>query len=62
MEQIDLQPDEAVSLAADWLRKHRNDRRELAIVPDLKCRFGISAIQAVEAIRLARAGGANATG
>ena len=52
MEQIDLQPDEAVSLAAEWLFRHRNDPRERAIVPDLKCRFGLTAQQAVAAIRL----------
>lgn len=57
MEQIDLEPDEAVSLAADYLRRHRNDTRDKAIVPDLKTRFGISAAQAVEAIRLSRQGG-----
>lgn len=59
MEQIDLQPDEAVSLAADYLRRHRNDPRDRAIVPDLKTRFGISAAQACEAIRLSHAGGVN---
>ncbi|RWC10786.1 MAG: hypothetical protein EOS52_23750 [Mesorhizobium sp.] len=52
MPQADLDPDEAVTLAADWLRKHRNDARERPIVPDLKTRFGISATQACEAIRL----------
>ncbi|PBB21145.1 hypothetical protein [Mesorhizobium sp. WSM4313] len=57
--QTDLDPDEAVTLAAEWLRKHRNDPRDRAIVPDLKTRFGISASQACEAIRLSRQGGAD---
>jgi hypothetical protein len=50
--QIDLQPDEAVVLAADWLHRHRDDPRDTAAVPTLKIRFGISAAQAIEAIRL----------
>lgn len=60
--QEDRSPDEAVTLAADWLRRHRNDPRDRAIVPDLKTRFGISAAQACEAIRLSHQGGANADG
>lgn len=59
MGQTDLDPDEAVTLAADYLRRHINDPRDRAIVPDLKTRFGISAIQACEAIRLSRQGGAH---
>lgn len=61
MEQQDREPDEAVNLAADYLRRHRNDPRDKAIVPDLTTRFGITAVQAVEAIRLSHKGGADAT-
>jgi hypothetical protein len=42
----------AVIAAAEWLREHRYDPRERALIPDMKARFGISAKQIVEAIRL----------
>lgn len=43
---------QAVAMAASWLRCHRNDSRERALIPELKSRFVITTKQVVEAIRL----------
>jgi hypothetical protein len=50
--QTDLQPDEAVRAAAEYLAGPRN-RTGQATVPDIKCRFGLTTPEAIEAIRLA---------
>lgn len=47
--------DEAVLLAALWLRRHRN-AIDLAVVRDLRVWFGITTAQAVEAVRLCEGG------
>ena len=53
---------EAVKAAAMWLASDP-ERTGRAIVPDLKTRFGITAIEAIEAIRVAvRLRSARATG
>lgn len=52
--QTDLEPDFAVQAAAEWLANGR-DQTGRAIVPEMKIRFGITALQACEAIRLANA-------
>lgn len=62
MEQRDFEPDEIVELGARWLIEHR-DRIDSGVVDELKRRFGVPAITAVEIIRSAnrlRMGGANA--
>lgn len=63
--QTDLEPDVAVQAAAEWLVKGR-DPTGMAIVPEMKVRFGLTALQACEAIRTAqqlrRGGDANASG
>lgn len=62
MEQSDLEPDFAVEAAAKWLAAGR-DQTGRAILPEMKIRFGITGLQACEAIRLAqrlRRGDANA--
>ncbi|PZV39742.1 hypothetical protein [Mesorhizobium kowhaii] len=61
MEQIDLQPDEAVRLAAEFIVRGRNQVGQ-ALVPEIRTRFGVTTLQAVDAIRLAqklRSGGAD---
>jgi hypothetical protein len=62
MMQTDLEPDVAIQAAADWLVKGR-DPTGMAIVPEMKVRFGLTAAQACEAIRTAQrirnCGGAN---
>lgn len=50
--QTDLQPDEAVTAAALYLVSPR-ERSGRATVPDLRTRFGITTMQAIEAMRLA---------
>jgi hypothetical protein len=50
--QTDLEPDAAVQAAAEWLAAH-DDHSGRAIVPETKQRFGITALQVIEAIRLA---------
>lgn len=54
MTQTDLEPDEAVRMAAEWLASDRAAGGG-AVVPELKNRFGISALQSCEAIRQAQA-------
>lgn len=49
--------DEAVLLAALWLRRHRN-AIDLAVVRDLRVRFGITTAQAAQALRISNSGGA----
>jgi hypothetical protein len=59
----DLEPDEAVAAAARWIAT--DPERHGALLPEVRCRFGITTPQAIEAIRLAntlRKGGANASG
>ena len=53
MTQTDLEPDEAVNLAARWLLDERGAFTGRAIVPELKTRFGLTATQACEAARIA---------
>lgn len=53
----DLSPPEhehsaVIDLAASWLLSEP-DRRGQAIVPELKCRFGLTTLEAIEAIRAA---------
>lgn len=45
---------EAVSLAASWLANEQNDPTGRAIVPEMMQRFGLTAVQAVEAIQRAQ--------
>ncbi|TGT42626.1 hypothetical protein [Mesorhizobium sp. M8A.F.Ca.ET.165.01.1.1] len=62
MMQTDFQPDEAVTAAALYLVSPR-ERTGRATIPDLRTRFGITTMQAVEAMRLAnrlKGGGADA--
>ncbi|MEQ1952495.1 hypothetical protein [Mesorhizobium sp. CN2-181] len=59
---MDLQPDEIIEIGARWLVQHRN-QIDSGVVDELKRRFGVPAITAVEIIRSAnrlRMGGANA--
>ncbi|RWI90532.1 MAG: hypothetical protein EOR22_23605 [Mesorhizobium sp.] len=51
--QTDLEPDIQVQHAAEWLASAGKTGR--ATVPDLRSRFGLTAHQAIEAIRLANA-------
>ena len=53
MQTTDHQNDEAVKHAALWLASER-DHTGRAVIPELKTRFGITAMQAIEAIRFAR--------
>ncbi|XIK05770.1 hypothetical protein ACG873_30230 [Mesorhizobium sp. AaZ16] len=52
--QTDLQPDEAVRMAGEWLANEPSHEGR-AIVPELKTRFGITSLQAIDAIRAAQA-------
>lgn len=52
MQTTDHQHDDAIQMAALWLAGDPERRR--AIVPELKTRFGITALGAIEAIRIAR--------
>ncbi|MER8844038.1 MULTISPECIES: hypothetical protein [Mesorhizobium] len=54
MEQSDLQPDEAVRAAAEFLASPR-ERSGQACVPELRTRYGLTTPEAIEAIRLANA-------
>lgn len=54
MTQADLDPDEAVNLAARWLLNERDPLTGRAIVPEIKTRFGITTAQACEAARIAQ--------
>lgn len=51
--QRDLQPDEAIGLAAEWLARDP-DHERAGIVPTLRTRFGITTLEAIEAIRKAQ--------
>ncbi|MBZ9748309.1 hypothetical protein LB516_24055 [Mesorhizobium sp. CO1-1-7] len=51
--QFDLNPDQQVQHAAEWLAG--GGKTGAATVPELRSRFGITAPQAIEAIRLANA-------
>lgn len=53
--QTDLNPDVAVQAAAEWLANTRDHASGRPAVPELKTRFGITALEAVEAIRRAQA-------
>jgi len=44
-------PGEAIDAAAEWLRTKPHERIDRPIVPQLKERFGLTAKQAIEAIR-----------
>jgi hypothetical protein len=48
----------AVTVAAEWLCSIPFPLRPRPIVPELQRRFGLTALQAVEAIREANGGGA----
>jgi hypothetical protein len=48
----ELDPDQTLIAAAHYLAGPRQ-RTGTAIVPDLKTRYGITTVQAIEAIRLA---------
>ena len=50
----DLQPDEAVRAAAEYLAWGR-DRTGLPTIPELRTRFGLTTPEAIEAIRIANA-------
>jgi hypothetical protein len=52
MSQIDLEPDEAVRLAAEWLAS-RQDLTGRAVIPEIKTRFGVGTAEAIEACRRA---------
>lgn len=52
---------EAVTIAAAWYAAHRHELTS-GIITGLRERFGLSPIEAIEALRLAKLGGANATG
>jgi hypothetical protein len=61
MMQSDLNPDEAVRLAAEWLVQEP-DHTGRAVIPDLRSRFGLDTAAAIDACRraqLLRNGGAN---
>ena len=49
---------EAVTVAAEWLRGIPSLQRPRPIIPVLRERFGLTALEAVEAIREANGGGA----
>lgn len=51
MEQADLHPDESVTAAAKWLAA--NPVRNSALLPEMRTRFGITTLEAIEAIRIA---------
>lgn len=48
---IDHETTEAVRLASEWLAATPRDRIRRAIVPTLQSQFGLTAAQAIEAIR-----------
>lgn len=50
----DLQPDEAVRAAAEYLA-HGRDRTGQPTIPELRTRFGLTTPEAIEAVRLANA-------
>ncbi len=50
---VDIDPDAAVHLAAEWLAKQDRDAMERAAVPELRTRFGLTTPQTVDAIRQA---------
>lgn len=52
--QTDLQPDEAVRAAAEYLAGPR-ERTGQPCVPELKTRYGLTTLEAIEAIRIANA-------
>lgn len=52
--QTDLEPDEAVRCAADYIASARA-RMEQPSVADIRTRFGITTEQAIEAMRLGNA-------
>lgn len=54
--ELHLDQDEAVLLAARWLRRRR-DAVDLATMRDLKTRFGITTAQALQSVRLCEDGG-----
>ncbi|TGS46015.1 MULTISPECIES: hypothetical protein [unclassified Mesorhizobium] len=54
MEQIDLQPDEMIRQAAEYVAGPR-ERTGLATIPEIRERFGLNALQACEAVRRAQA-------
>jgi hypothetical protein len=51
---IDLDPDMKIQTAAEFLAGPNDRDAGRAIVPELQQRFGLSAAEAVEAIRLAQ--------
>jgi hypothetical protein len=52
---------EAVTIAAAWYAAHRHELTS-GIIPGLRERFGLTPIEAIEALRLAKFGGADARG
>ena len=50
---VDLDPDQTIRLASEWLAKQDRDTIERAAVPELRTRFGLSTADAVEAIQQA---------
>jgi hypothetical protein len=52
--QTDLDPDEAVRLASEWLAS-RQDLTGRPVIPEIKTRFGLGTAEAIEACRRAQA-------
>lgn len=51
---------EMLDAVAEWRQRRPDDRVKCALVPLLRERFAIGAVEAVEVIRQSHAGGANA--
>jgi hypothetical protein len=55
MAQTDLEPDMKIQMAAEFLAGPYERHGGRAAVPELRSRFGLSAADAIEAIRIAQA-------
>jgi hypothetical protein len=51
--QVDLEPNETIRMAAEWLAGE-SPHVGRAIVPEIKQRFGLTALDAIEVIRRAQ--------
>jgi hypothetical protein len=53
MEGHDRDPDAATEAAAKYIMDD-SDRDGRALIPDIRCRFGLTTLQAIEACRIAQ--------